>query len=180
MTPTPLQADAHALQTLQHCHEALVRIERSGHPALMAQAALSMACCYRELRAAEAAERMLEQALTWAGAAQSQDAVVEVLCELCGVLVERACALDLAAPGSGHRARRRARELAFEATRRTAHVADAAWEVQVLLHLSTVLERLGDHGEAVTLQARADGLARGTAVRPDPSVLPGLGRLADA
>ena len=39
MTPTPLQADAHALQTLQHCHEALVRIERSGHPALMAQAA---------------------------------------------------------------------------------------------------------------------------------------------
>lgn len=180
MTPTPLLADAHALEALRQCNEALVRAERCGHPALAAQAALSVACCWRNLHAPVAAERMLQQALAWARAAQSRDAEVEVLCELCGVLVEQAQALDDAEPGRGRPSQERARDLAFQAARHAAHVADAAWEVKVLLHISTVLERLGDHDEAATLQARADGLVRGTAARLDPSVLPGLGRLADA
>ena len=41
------------------------------------------------------------------------------------------------------------------------HVADAQWEVTVLLRISDVLDRCGDHDDAVQLQARAMGLMYG-------------------
>lgn len=179
MASAPLLADPQTLEHLRLCCDALAHAERSGHPGVMAQAALAVACAYRELDALGAAELYLHQALAWARAAQAHDAVVEMLCELCELGARQAQALEAAERGSGHALLERVRDMAFEAAARSAHVADAAWEVKVLLHVSDVLDRLGDHDDAANLQARAMGLMSGTPVVHDASVLPALGRLAD-
>lgn len=178
MLPTPLLADPEALETLRQSCDVLQRAERCGRPAVMAQAALGVACTYRHLQALDMAELYLQQALAWARSAQAHDAVVEVLCELCDVGALQAQALEAAEAGRGRAARARVRDLVFEVAGRAAHVADADWEVKVLLHVSDVLNRLGDHDEASTLQARALRLMSGAPVSHDPSVLPSIGRLA--
>jgi len=49
----------------------------------------------------------------------------------------------------------RTRDRAFEASAMAAHVADPDWEITVLLRISDVLDRCGDHDDAVALQSRA-------------------------
>lgn len=179
MASTPLLADPQTVENLRLCCDALARAERSGHPGVMAQAALAVACAYRELQAPGAAELYLHQALAWARSAQAHDAVVEMLCELCELGARQAQALRATDPAAAHAQLERVRDLAFEAASRSAHVADAAWEVKVLLHVSDVLDRLGDHDDAAHLQARAMGLMSGSPVVHDASLMPALGRLAD-
>ena len=52
-------------------------------------------------------------------------------------------------------ARDLARDMAFEAARVATHASDAHWEIKVLLRASDVLDRCGDHDDAITLQTRA-------------------------
>lgn len=83
------------------------------------------------------------------------DQAVEILC----LLAETSCTLAEAHaqddPRRGHAARDRTRDRAFEAAGLAGHVADPRWEIQVLLRISDVLDRCGDHEDAVQLQARA-------------------------
>ncbi len=176
-TPATL-ADPQTLETLRQSVDVLAQAERCGRPAVMAQAALGVACCWRALRETEAAVHYLQRALAWARVAQAHDAVVEVLCELCDVLAQQAQDDAASDPRLAHATGERVREMVFEVASRAAHVADADWEVKVLLHVSDVLNRLGDHDDASTLQARALRLMSGAPVRHDPSVLPSIGRLA--
>jgi hypothetical protein len=175
-TTTFTPADPEALETLRLSCEVLEQAQRCGRPAVMAQAALGVACCWRGLHETDAAVHYLQRALAWARVAQAHDAVVEVLCELCDVLAQQA--QDERDPGIAHATRERVRDIVFEVAGRAAHVADGDWEVKVLLHVSDVLNRLGDHDDASTLQARALRLMSGAPVRHDPSVLPSIGRLA--
>ena len=89
------------------------------------------------------------------------DAAVDILC----LLAETGCAIAELSAIDGttqrHAALERTRDRAFEAVALAGHVADAQWEVTVLLRISDVLDRCGDHDDAVQLQARAMGLMYG-------------------
>jgi tetratricopeptide (TPR) repeat protein len=125
-------------------------------PALKMRALADVAHCYRALGALSPAESYLQQALRWSRLTGSADATVDLLCELAELAVQEAAAADEDdEPGAAHRARERARDLAFEASREACHAADPHWEVQVLLRVSEALDRCGDHGDAIALQCRA-------------------------
>jgi len=49
----------------------------------------------------------------------------------------------------------RAREQAEEAARLARRTADPSWELAVLMRASDVLDRLGEHGQAIALHCRA-------------------------
>ena len=85
MRTTPMVIDPTAHDALRLACDVLSQVERCGRPAILMQAQLGMACCYRALGELEAAESHLDMALAWARLAQSPDAEVEVLCELCDV-----------------------------------------------------------------------------------------------
>lgn len=150
--------------------------EASGQPQAMAQALLQLSRAYRAMGALDAAEAGLGGALRWSRMTGSVDATVDLLCELGETAATRAEQLDDGEreSGRGHLARERARDAAFEAAQRAAHVADSRWEITVLLRVSDVLDRCGDRDDAVGLQARALRLLAGDAAAPaDPWRLPG-------
>jgi tetratricopeptide (TPR) repeat protein len=178
MHPQALAHDENALLALRLACDVLDQAERCGRPAILVQAQLGIACCYRALRELEAAEVHLNRALAWARVAQSPDAEVEVLCELCDVMVQLASALEDQDATAAHAAQERVRDRVFEVGQLAARVSDADWEVKVLLHISDVLNRLGDHDDASELQARAMRRMTGTSAATAEE-LPGLGRLAD-
>jgi tetratricopeptide (TPR) repeat protein len=134
--------------------------ERDRQPAAMCEALAGIAHCYRSLAAYAHAMDFMRQALRWSYALGGVDQRVELLCEL----AELSCsAADDAAGGEdGERqarsARDLARDMAFEAARVATHAADPHWEIKVLLRASDVLDRCGDHDDAVTLQTRAMSL----------------------
>ncbi len=169
-------------QVLREAAAALDAAEQRGRPCEMSQALQALARGHLALQATAAAETYLEQALRWARPAGSHDAVVDLLCELSETAQRLAAELDEAQPGHGHAARERARDHAFEAATLAGHVADRNWEVKVLLRVSDVLDCCGDRDDAVQLQVRALRLMAGPGpeTRPDPRLLPSLGRLADA
>jgi len=177
-TPT-MVTDEHAHEALRLACEVLSHAERCGRPAILAQAQLGLACCYRALRELDAAEVHLNTALGWARVAQSPDAEVEVLCALCDVGAQQADLLEATDTMAAHVARERVRYRVFEAGQLAARVSDADWEVKVLLHISDVLDRLGDHDDASQIQARAMRRMAGTQAT-NVSEMPGLGRLADS
>ena len=142
-------------QALRDAAAALDAAERSAQPLALSQAFVAMARCHAALPAPACAEAYLEMALRWARAAGGTDHTVDLLCELSETAVTLATALDAAEPGSGHIARERARDRVFEAAGLSPHVADSDWEVRVLLRLSDVLNRCGDHDDAALLQGRA-------------------------
>ncbi len=171
--------DEQAHEALRLAGEVLGHAERCGRPAILAQAQVGLACCYRALGELEAAEVHLNAALSWARVAQSPDAEVEVLCSLCEVGVQRADAQEVQDAAAAHATRERVRDRVFEVGQLAAHVSDADWEVKVLLHISDVLNRLGDHDDASQIQARAMRRMAGTQAS-DATELPALGRLADS
>jgi hypothetical protein len=160
---------------------ALDAAEARGQPVAMCQALADVARCYRTLRAWASAETSLQAALRWARASGSPDLVVDLLCELCDASACLAQHQHEARHGSGQAALERARDHAFEAGKLAARVADANWEIKVLLRISDVLDRCGDRDDAVLLQTRALRLmARNPSAGAfDPAQHPGLGRLAD-
>lgn len=144
-----------ARSALREAAAMLDQAERQARPLQMSLALAQMARCYRALQALGPAESCFERALGWARALGAPDQAVEILC----LLAETACAAAELQPHDGsqqrHAALERARDHAFEAVEMASHVADAQWELKVLLRLSDVLDRCGDHDDAVQLQSRA-------------------------
>ncbi len=124
-------------------------------PAQRMQALAEVARCYREMQSLDAAKGYLMQALRWSQCVGSADASVELLCDLAELAAQQAGHLAHADPRAAHQAREEARDHAFEAARRARCAADSHWEVHVLLRASEVLDRFGDHDDAIALQCRA-------------------------
>lgn len=121
----------------------------------LAEAHREAAGAYAAVGALSSALGMFEQALRWAGATGSVDQRVDLLCEIVETLAAESDALERQRPGSGRASRNQARDRVFEASQMAARVADARWEVTVLLRLSDVLDRFGDRDDATQLQVRA-------------------------
>ena len=144
-----------ARSALREAAAALDQAELYQQPLEMSLALAQMARCYRALQALGPAELVLERALAWARVLGAADQAVEILC----LLAETSCSVaELHAQGDSrrsHAALERTRDWAFEATGQAAHVTDPHWEIKVLLRISDVLDRCGDHDDAVELQSRA-------------------------
>ncbi len=168
--PTPI---VDARETLRHALRHLESVQAQGRHWAMGEAHRAVAAAYRELGALASARAMLETALRWAHAAGSADQVVDLLCESVELLALQSEAQERDERGSGRPARDRARDLVFEASRRASRVADAQWEVSVLLRLSDVLDRFGDRDDATTLQVRALQLTVGGDLGTDPRPVAG-------
>lgn len=156
-TPCTALADGPACEALRQAAADLGRAEAGGQPHTMSQALAQLARCYRGLGAAAAAEATLLQALRWSRLTGSVDLTVDLLCTLCETAVGHAEQQDDGDrhSGRGHAARELARAHAFEAAQCAGSVADARWEVSVLLRISDVLDRCGDRHDALALQTRA-------------------------
>lgn len=111
---------------------------------------------YRDLGHGSAAAWYLRQGLHWARTLGGVDASVDLLCELADVEagIGETAAVD-GDPAAARAARDRARDHGFEAAGLARQCADPQWEVSVLLRVSDVLARCGDHDDAAALQARA-------------------------
>jgi hypothetical protein len=130
--------------------------EQDREPASMSEALAGIARCYRALASYPTAMDFMHQALRWSYALGGVDQRVELLCELAELSCEAADAAD-GEDGERQRdlARDCARDMAFEGARVAAHAADPHWEIKVLLRASDVLDRCGDHDDAITMQTRA-------------------------
>lgn len=155
--------------------------EARAEPCEMTRALTQVARCYRAMELLPSAEASLMLALRWCRLTGSNDALVDLVCELSEAAVTLAQLQERLEPGHGAAARDRARDRAFEAGTLASRVADPAWEVQVLLRASEVLKQCGDRDDAAHLQTRARRLMSGSLHGGgcDPALLPGLGRLAD-
>jgi hypothetical protein len=155
MLPSP------ARSALREAAAALDVAERHNQPLEMCLALAQMARCYRGLQALGPAEWYLDQALAWARTLGAVDQAVEILC----LAAETSCALCEAHAGNdvrrSHAALERTRDRVFEISGLAGHVADPQWEIKVLLRISDVLDRCGDHDDAVQLQSRAMRLMYG-------------------
>ncbi len=146
---------ASEMQALEQALNGLGQAEVQHRPVEMAVSLTQVAHCYKGLGELDAARHYLERALRWAECSGSADTEVRVLCEL----TELGC--DLADEQRSHddegfqATLEHMRDHAFQAAQRAATVADGDWEVKVLLRVSDVLERCGDHQDACALQARA-------------------------
>ena len=186
--PTPLPhtelgLDAHASEALNSAALALTRAEQGGSSAARSLALAQLGRCYRGLGEVVSAQYCLEQALHWAVASQLTDLRVDLLCDLAHTAAQQADLLSLSQPqhpALARAAREQARGHAFDATALATRVADSGWEATVLLRISEVLDRCGDHDGAAKLQTRAWRLKSGRLAggAPDPSLLPSLERLA--
>ena len=139
--PAPLLPGARR-DALTAAIAALEAAQRGGRPAELSHALAQAARCYRELGQLGQAEAHVQQALRWAGAVGATDACLELLCE----------AAELALMDDQPS---RARELAEEVARMARHAADPGWELSVLMRASDVLDRVGEHGQAIALHCRA-------------------------
>ena len=161
---------------------ALDSAERSGQPQALSAALAQLSRSYRAMGALASAEAYLELALRWsrAGTGTAVDSTVDLLCEAADLAECLSRVHETQQAGSGHAARERARDHAFEAGTLAGRVADPAWEIPVLLRISDVLDRCGDRDDAVQMQTRALRLMAGPAAEAlNPHVMPSLGRLAD-
>ena len=129
--------------------------QASCSPWALAEAHREAAGAYAAVGAMRSALGMLEQALRWASATGSADQRVDLLCEIVETLAAESDAMERQRPGTGRASRDQARDRVFEASQLAARVADARWEVTVLLRLSDVLDRFGDRDDATQLQMRA-------------------------
>lgn len=160
------QADGLALADGQHreaLRQAVLMLElaeaASGEtqPALRCHAHKGMAVALSHLQAYSPAQSHLAQALRWATVMGSVDGRADLQCALAEVATSAAeqAKAHGASPDSLRRARERCRDLAFEAARLAPLTTDPHWEVRVLLRASDVLDRCGDHADAVLLQGQA-------------------------
>jgi tetratricopeptide (TPR) repeat protein len=170
----PLRAE------LRLASAALANAECSGQPLVFSAALAQLARCYRAMGALASAEAYLELALRWSRSGSAVDGTVDLLCEAADLAECLSRAHEARQPGTGHAARERARDHAFEAGTLAGRVTDPTWEIQVLLRISDVLDRCGDRDDAVQMQTRALRLMAGpTAEALNPHVMPSIGRLAD-
>lgn len=154
---------------------ALLGSAESRHlPVEMTVSLTSVAHAYKALGELQAAAHYLEKAQRWAEFSGSHDTQVRVGCELaelCSDLADQWRSID---PPASQDALERMRDHCFQVAQRAASVSDSDWEVKVLLRVSDVLERCGDHEDACVLQARAMRLMvgeRGALPPPDLHLL---------
>jgi len=153
-------------QDLRDAAVSLDVAEAAGEPAQLSQALARLSRCHRRLGALAEAVWFAKRGLELARGLPAVDASVDALCELAELGVERAALLDdQEEPRGAHRLRDTARDHAFEATRLAPRSADPQWEVTVLLRVSDLFDRLGDHEDAVVMQSRAVGLIAREAAR---------------
>lgn len=130
----------------------------SAHPAAsMLNLAHRAAERRREGRIGEALS-LLDEALAWAELLPATDAASELWCEQAETFADWAEQLDGHAPHA--RAQRdylheQVRCSSLQAASLARRASDPQWEAQLLLRASDVLDRIGNHGDALTLQARA-------------------------
>ena len=169
MPAGPAMLRSPARTALREAAAALDLAERHLQPLEMCLALAQMARCYRALQALGPAELTLERALGWARLLGADDQAVDILC----LLAETCCAVaELHATDDSrrsHAALERTRDWAFEAAGLAAHVTDPQWEIKVLLRVSDVLDRCGDHDDAVELQSRAVRLMYGEHATSEPA-----------
>lgn len=152
-------ADGPARDALREAMQHLNLAEQAAGAAqasAMCQALTETARALAGLHAYGPAESYLAQAQRWALMMGGHDLRADLACAMAEVATNAA---DLA-KAQGHRARsraarERARDHAFEAARLASLTTDPNWEVRVLLRASDVLDRCGDHDDAVQLQQRA-------------------------
>lgn len=152
-------ADGSARAALREAMQHLSRAEQNcgaDQASVMCQALTETARALAGLQAYGPSESYLAQALRWAALMGGHD----LRADLQNTLAEVAAnAADLAETqgqrARGRAARERARDHAFEAARLAASTTDPNWEIRVLLRASDVLDRCGDHDDAVQLQRRA-------------------------
>jgi len=179
--PSTTTIEAALRDAMQLASAQLDAAQNRAEPFEMSHALTQVGRCYRGMQMLPSAEACLLQALRWSRLTGSVDAVVDLVCELSETTVALSGWQDQQDQGSGHAARERARDHAFEASTLAGRVADTGWEAQVLLRISDVFDRCGDRDDAVQLQTRALRLMSGSlqAGGADPRLLPSLGRLAD-
>lgn len=143
-----------ARQALDFAVRRLDAAELERDPHEMSEALAGISRCYRALSAWAPAIEYMQQALRWTHAVGGVDQRVELLCELAELACSSAEACQTLDSRDAHIARECARDRAFEAARLAIHAADAHWEIKVLLRISDVLDRCGDHDDAIALQTR--------------------------
>ncbi len=128
----------------------------TGAPAHVRMAAHhNVARAYVDEGALASAEAHLERALAASLTLAGVDAHVDLLSELGELAAHSAERAAHNHPGTGHEAMQRARQHAAAAAQLAARVSDPAWEVTLLLRISDIFNRLGDHFDASALQTRA-------------------------
>jgi hypothetical protein len=166
--------EGHARQALTLAMRTLDMAQLRQRPADMSTALALVARSMKALGAFPAAEDYLLQARHWARLLPGRDALIDLECEL----AEVACVRAEAALASGaqrthlRQAREHARSHALEAASLAAHASDGQWEVKVLLRISDVLDRCGEHDDAAALQNRAISLMGLNAELTEVSALP--------
>lgn len=133
------------------------------------------------VRAYSLSESCLAQALQCATLMAAPDLRANLMCALAEVATNSA---ELArwrgdTPDDGQAARRRARQHAHEAAALAGGTSDPQWELKLLLRASDVLDRCGQHDEALQMQQRAMLLLGLHATLPD-AIEPEAKRARDA
>jgi len=163
--PTPVPAADPQREALCHAVAALDAAEAAGEPARLSQALAQVSRCHRAVGALGEADWYARRGLQAARGLGAVDASVDAMCELAEIGLERAELFDAGdEPRDAHRLRDAARDHAFEAADLAQRAADPQWEITVLLRVSDLFDRLGDHEDAIALQCRAVGLMAGAAV----------------
>ncbi|MBI5256052.1 MAG: hypothetical protein HY855_06100 [Burkholderiales bacterium] len=157
----PGLADGFARQALKLSLRVLDLAQVFKRPNDMCQALAQVARAMKALGAFGPAEDYLAQAQRWAAMLPGVDTRVDLLCELaevCCAMAEAEQTANEHKRHAGRQERERARDHAFEAASLAGQTTDAHWEVKVLLRVSDVLDRCGDHEDAASMQNRAISL----------------------
>lgn len=155
-TPTPTAATAAlSRQALQLAMRVLDLASVYAKPHDMTQANSQVARCLKASDDLASAETYLDKALCWAHLVPGVDTRIDVLCELAEVTSAQFEGIDDSEPATRQACLERARAHAFEAAELASHSADSHWEVKVLLRVSDVFNRCGDHDDAAQIQNRA-------------------------
>jgi hypothetical protein len=140
---------------LDHALRGLELAESNGSASTRVAALIAVAQAYGELGAFSMAEWYLHQALRTAREEGLVRTIVDVLCTLAEMAVAAAHASPEADAREHHIARERARDRGYEATLLAARATDRPWEIDVLMRVADILDRCGDHDDAVALHGRA-------------------------
>ena len=157
-------------QALRDAMLALEAAEAAGEPGALSHTLAQVSRCHRAVGALAEAGWFAKRGLQLARGLSAVDASVDALCELAELGIERAALLEeQEEPRGAHRLRDAARDHGFEAVRLALRSADPQWEITVLLRVSDLFDRLGDHEDAIAMQCRAVGLITG---HPSGEALP--------
>ena len=150
-------------------------------PAGLCQTLTEVADALCTLHAYGPAESYLARALQWAVVMRSTDTRGDLHCALAEMAANAAELAEArgAAPAEINHWQDRARDHAVEAAGLAGHATDPHWELKLLLRASDVLDRCGDHDDAVHLQQRVQVLMG--PIKPDlPTDASALGAGAPA